>query len=248
MIDCAPIGIARDDMPIWADACPIPGASAHIALDVVNVLSPPSGLVDGNRATWGIRGPCFVCRPCKYKIVDPIIHLAERFRGRSASPRERTAASWCGLTRIQCNSRCDHRHRNSSIGPDHVGIGAAADDVVCLPRCATSSSNASTQRRCLAGFQSGRVRPVRWVVAHIGIQVDIVLVANGIGLQEPAQARRVEARLVVIQPQIADELLAGVPEPRPRRRVRLAEEPSPPRRIRQSGSSSRTADSPCWPR
>jgi hypothetical protein len=50
------------------------------------------------------------------------------------------------------------------------------------------------------------------IIPHIGIEIDLILIAYGIGLQEPAERRRVDARLVVVHAKLGDPRLAGVLE------------------------------------
>jgi hypothetical protein len=57
-----------------------------------------------------------------------------------------------------------------------------------------------------------RIDSIDRIVPHIGIEVDLVLVAYGVSLQEPAERRRVDPRLVVIHAKLGDPRLAGVLE------------------------------------
>jgi hypothetical protein len=51
------------------------------------------------------------------------------------------------------------------------------------------------------------------IIADVRIQVDLVFIPDGIGLQEPAERGRVDARLVVIHAELGQPCLAGVLEP-----------------------------------
>ena len=51
------------------------------------------------------------------------------------------------------------------------------------------------------------------IVADIGIEVELVLIADGIGLQEAAEGGGVEPRFVIIHAKLGDPRLAGVLEP-----------------------------------
>ena len=51
------------------------------------------------------------------------------------------------------------------------------------------------------------------IIADILIQVDLILVPDRIGLQEPSERRRVHPCLVIIHAELGEERLAGVAEP-----------------------------------
>jgi hypothetical protein len=57
------------------------------------------------------------------------------------------------------------------------------------------------------------VHPVHRIVAHIGVKVHAVAIADGVGLQEPAEGGGVGPGLVVVEAEFGDPRLAGVLEP-----------------------------------
>ena len=58
-----------------------------------------------------------------------------------------------------------------------------------------------------------RVDVIYRIIPDIGIEVEPILISDGIGLQESSERRRVEAGLVVIESQFRELGLAGVLEP-----------------------------------
>jgi hypothetical protein len=51
------------------------------------------------------------------------------------------------------------------------------------------------------------------VIADIGVEIELVVVADRIGLQKPPQRRRVGPGLVIIHAELGQERLAGILEP-----------------------------------
>ena len=55
-----------------------------------------------------------------------------------------------------------------------------------------------------------RIRPVHRIPAHVGVEVEIILIPDRVGLQEPPEPRVVDPRLVIVQPKLVDPRLPGV--------------------------------------
>ena len=58
-----------------------------------------------------------------------------------------------------------------------------------------------------------RIDAVDGIIPDIGIEVELVLVSDRIGLEEPANVRRVDTGLVVIETQLLEPDLPRVLEP-----------------------------------
>ncbi len=58
-----------------------------------------------------------------------------------------------------------------------------------------------------------RIASVNRIIPDISIEVDLILIADGIGLQEPAERGGVDAGLVIIHAEVGQPDLAGVAEP-----------------------------------
>jgi hypothetical protein len=54
---------------------------------------------------------------------------------------------------------------------------------------------------------------IDWIVLRVRIEIDLILIPDRVGLQEPSQRRRVEPGLVMPQPELTDPRLAGIAEP-----------------------------------
>jgi hypothetical protein len=60
---------------------------------------------------------------------------------------------------------------------------------------------------------AARIGVIHGIVADVGVEVDLVFVPDGIGLQEPSKRGGVDARLVVIHADLGQPCLASVLEP-----------------------------------
>ena len=69
---------------------------------------------------------------------------------------------------------------------------------------------------------TARIAAPNRIIADVGVQVDLILIANGVGLEEPAERRRVDTGLVMIHPQLGDPSLARVLKPPEIARIRDA--------------------------
>src|SRR3546814_12576207 len=72
-----------------------------------------------------------------------------------------------------------------------------------------------SRARCtfLVAFFTCRIGVVHRIVCDISIEVDLILISDGIGLEEAPQCRRVNAGLVVVEPEFGQPCLASVAEP-----------------------------------
>ncbi len=59
---------------------------------------------------------------------------------------------------------------------------------------------------------SRRIAQIDRIVSDIGVEVHLVLVADGVGLQEPSHVRIVEPRLVVIERKLRQPCLPRIAE------------------------------------
>ena len=82
------------------------------------------------------------------------------------------------------------------------GAGVAVDG---LPRLWITRAAAVALRTC-------RITTILRIIPHVCIEVQIVLVPDGVSLQEPSDLRIIDARLVVIEPKLRQRGLAGVAE------------------------------------
>jgi len=90
-----------------------------------------------------------------------------------------------------------------------AGLGSLSGHNSKNARARAASANMFLDQR---PAHPARIRLIPRIVPDIGIEVDLILVADGVGLQEPAERWRVEPRLVVVQPKLGDPGLAGVLE------------------------------------
>jgi len=59
---------------------------------------------------------------------------------------------------------------------------------------------------------SARIHPINRIIPHVGVEVKLILVPDGIDLQEPAKGGGVKAGLVVVEAELGQPGLAGVLE------------------------------------
>jgi hypothetical protein len=63
------------------------------------------------------------------------------------------------------------------------------------------------ERTCLV---PRRICFVQRIIAHIRIEIDVILISDRIGLQEPPEAWGVQPRFVVIEPELRNPSLTGI--------------------------------------
>ena len=73
-----------------------------------------------------------------------------------------------------------------------------------------------TERECCTSAERTEPRgidEIHRIVPNISIEIDLILVSDGIGLEEPAERGRVDAGLVIVHAELGEPDLPGVTEP-----------------------------------
>ena len=113
--------------------------------------------------------------------------------------------------------RVPHSHGTSRVASPPVGIrdiSKHAFDAPAVHLCACDVAIWSRRRYINDVYrQPRRIDEVDRIVPHVPIQVELVLVPDGIGLHEPAERGRVHPRLVVVHAELGQPRLPGVLEP-----------------------------------
>ncbi len=75
------------------------------------------------------------------------------------------------------------------------------------------SANSCARALLLLFRQPPRIHKIHRIIPDIGVDVHPVAIADGVALDEPSEAGRVHAGLIVIQTRLGHKYLAGIAEP-----------------------------------